>query len=279
MKKIFLLLFIQVFVYGMDQSMKEVIDEYYPQYCQLLEAAYGKSMMSEGGREAIDFMFKGLSIKGKKALDIGSGLGGVAYYLANEYNMKVTGLEINPWIVEEAKQKIPAKLQNNLNFILNNDNNKLPFEDNSFDIIYSKGVLCHVENKQGIFNECYRVLKPRGTLIINDWLSPKKGKWGSYIQRLVELEGLTLYAETIDGYLKFFKEGNFNKVEVINLSKQYALYNEDIVKKLNSAEKKKNFINSFNEQLYIESIDGYDSIAKAMHSGEGMVIQFSASKK
>lgn len=59
--------------------MKEVIEEYSPHYCHLLEAAYGTGMMSEGG-EAIDLMFQGLSIQGKKALDIGSGLGGVAYH-------------------------------------------------------------------------------------------------------------------------------------------------------------------------------------------------------
>ena len=67
--------------------MKEIIDEYDPEYCHSLEAVYGKGMMSEGGGVAIDAMFKGLSIHGKKALDIGAGLGGVAYHLAKKYAM------------------------------------------------------------------------------------------------------------------------------------------------------------------------------------------------
>ncbi len=46
--------------------MKEIIDEYYPEYCHSLEAVYGTGMMSEGGGEAIDEMFSGIDLKGKK---------------------------------------------------------------------------------------------------------------------------------------------------------------------------------------------------------------------
>ncbi|MCK4934537.1 MAG: class I SAM-dependent methyltransferase, partial [Simkaniaceae bacterium] len=121
--------------------MKEVIDEYYPQYCHSLEAVYGKGMMSEGGAEAIDCMFKDLSIHGKKALDIGSGLGGSAYHLATKYEMHVTGLEINPWMIKEAERRAPTEIKQRLDFVLSTENDYLPFESNSFDIVYSKGVL------------------------------------------------------------------------------------------------------------------------------------------
>jgi phosphoethanolamine N-methyltransferase len=48
----------------------------------LFEALYGKHLISLGGLSAIDSMFADLPLHNKKALDIGFGLGGVAFYLA-----------------------------------------------------------------------------------------------------------------------------------------------------------------------------------------------------
>ncbi len=259
--------------------MKAIIDEYPPEYCHSLEAVYGSGMMSEGGGRAIDSMFKGLNIANKKALDIGSGLGGVAYYLSEEYEMDITGLEINPWMVEEATRRTPEEIKDRVRFLTSVDNSSLPFEDGSFDIVYSKGVLCHVDEKQGLFEECYRILKPGSVLVINDWLSPTKEKWGAHVQRLIELEGLSLYAETVEHYVRLLREANFKDIEIVDLSKQYAAYNEDIARQLKTPEKKESFIRSFNEQLHEEAIDGYESIAKAMRLGEVLVIKFTAHKQ
>lgn len=44
--------------------MQNVIDEYDPAYCRLLETAYGEGMMSDGGQEAIDLMFQGVPDNG-----------------------------------------------------------------------------------------------------------------------------------------------------------------------------------------------------------------------
>lgn len=52
----------------------------------------------------------------------------------------------------------------------------LEFEDNSFDVVYSYGVLHHTENTQKAIDEVFRVLKPSGTAIImlynkNSWMT------------------------------------------------------------------------------------------------------------
>lgn len=275
--KLMLLLAHVSFIFG-EISMSEVIDEYGPEYCHSLEAVYGKGMMSEGGTEGIDEMFEGLDIHGKKALDIGSGLGGVAYHLASKYAMEVTGLDINPWMIEKATRDAPEQVKDKLNFVLSTDNDHLPFEDNSFDIVYSKGALCHIEDKQALFKECHRILKPNGMLIIDDWLSPLRGKWGGYVQRMIELEGLSLYGETIDGYLKVLETAKFKDIQFTNVSKRYAHCNAQIVQDLKQPEKKTSFIQAFGQQLHQESIEGYGSIAKAMYQGELLVIYFIAHK-
>ena len=51
------------------------------------------------------------------------------------------------------------------------DKDKLPYEDNFFDIIYSKSLMEHLSNPENFLEEAYRILKPGGKIIcmIPDW--------------------------------------------------------------------------------------------------------------
>jgi phosphoethanolamine N-methyltransferase len=100
-------------------------DPYQPDNVPLYEAIYGKNLISLGGLAAIDNMFSDLNIRSLKALDIGFGIGGVAFYLAEKYKMKVTGIEIHPWMEEYARTHIPTSLLNSLKFHTYN-NNEVP---------------------------------------------------------------------------------------------------------------------------------------------------------
>ena len=175
-------------------------EEYTPNYCLQLEAAYGEGMMSEGGLEGIDYMFRSIPLENKVALDIGSGIGGVALYLADKFSMEVTGVEVNPWMVVESKRRIPDHLKGRVDFCLSASNSGWAFPNNSYDIVYSKGVLTHLETKDEIFQECYRLLKKGGILVITDWLSSEEKRWGKNIGRLVELENLVLFPESKTRY-------------------------------------------------------------------------------
>lgn len=53
---------------------------YHPDNITLFEAIYGKNLISLGGLAAIDNMFSDLDIRELKALDLGFGLGGVAFH-------------------------------------------------------------------------------------------------------------------------------------------------------------------------------------------------------
>src|SRR5580704_9497417 len=128
-------------------------DPYQPNNIPLYEAIYGKNLISLGGLAAIDNMFSDLNIRGLKALDIGFGIGGVAFYLAEKYKMKVTGIEIHPWMVEYARTHTPVGLLNSLEFHTYNSNGSFPYDHETFDLVYSKGVLNHVADKVGLFKQ------------------------------------------------------------------------------------------------------------------------------
>ena len=52
----------------MSQDTQKIIDEYSAEYCSFLEAAYGHSMMSEGGESAIEDLLEGIDLEVLKKL-------------------------------------------------------------------------------------------------------------------------------------------------------------------------------------------------------------------
>jgi ubiquinone/menaquinone biosynthesis C-methylase UbiE len=143
---------------------------YNPDNIALFEALYGKNLISLGGIDAIDNMFADLNISGSKALDVGFGLGGVAYHLAKAYHTTVTGIEVHPWMVKRAQANIPAEIDTLVKFTVYDENGEMPFANDSFDMVYSKGVFNHVHDKKSLFLSIQRVLKPCGLLVIADWI-------------------------------------------------------------------------------------------------------------
>ena len=53
----------------------------------------------------------GIALSGKRILDVDSGLGGLAFYLAQQPDTQVTGIELNPWMVQEATRSRPTTLR------------------------------------------------------------------------------------------------------------------------------------------------------------------------
>lgn len=251
----------------------QLIENYSSNYCLSLEEAYGDGMMSEGGTKAIENMFQGISLSKKNMLDIGSGLGGMSFFLSQQYDAEVTGVEINPWMVEESTKRAVGIAK--VNFVLIHEDNLLPFQDQSFDIVYSKGVLTHVQNKKILFEEIFRVLKPGGLFIIEDWLSPVFGTWGDLLRKMAESEGLILFAETEESYVQLLKETGFSDISMRSESENYARYNREIALRITESN---TFKEKFGEQVLAESAAGYHMIADSIENGELLIRHFKATK-
>ncbi|WP_442596132.1 class I SAM-dependent methyltransferase [Neobacillus sp. D3-1R] len=99
-------------------------------------------------------------------LDVGCGTGQTSAYLAGEYGSKVIGLEINPIMIEKAKnrmisQQLPVE-------IIHGSVESIPFQNDSFDYVISESVLAFV-NKPKALQEIFRVLKTGGKIIANEF--------------------------------------------------------------------------------------------------------------
>lgn len=93
---------------------------------------------------------------GRKVLDIGGGAGNMAHHLAH-YG-RVIGIDTNgrPLAVAEARG-----LE-----VLQSTGDLLPFAENTFDLVALLDTVEHIPDEIGVFEECRRVLKPGGKLII-----------------------------------------------------------------------------------------------------------------
>jgi ubiquinone/menaquinone biosynthesis C-methylase UbiE len=102
---------------------------------------------------------------GKKGLDAGCGGGRYTVALANLGAAKVTGIDYGLNNIKDAKRRSKSAGIDNVNFrhadVLN-----IPYKDNSFDFVFSNGVLHHTTAPSHGIEELHRVLKPGGHIWI-----------------------------------------------------------------------------------------------------------------
>jgi tocopherol O-methyltransferase len=102
-------------------------------------------------------------------LDVGCGIGGSSLYLAEKFQAQVTGITLSPVQAKRATERaLEAGLQEKTQFLVA-DALEMPFEANSFDLVWSLESAEHFPNKIKFLQESYRVLKPGGTLLMATW--------------------------------------------------------------------------------------------------------------
>lgn len=102
-------------------------------------------------------------------LEVASGSGGPALYLAQRIGCRVTGVDVNPSGVGTAKALAArAGLAERLRFMVADASQTLPFPDDSFDALLCIDSMNHFPNRSDVLKEWCRILKPGGRAIFTD---------------------------------------------------------------------------------------------------------------
>ncbi len=106
---------------------------------------------------------------GEVVLDVGSGAGTDSLVAAQMVGSegRVTGVDMTPEMLAKAKAAAVAMKATNVEFVAG-EAERLPFEDESFDVVISNGVIDLIPDKDAVFSEIHRVLRPGGRIQIAD---------------------------------------------------------------------------------------------------------------
>jgi len=152
--------------------------------------------------------------KGDTVVDLGSGAGNdcfVARAQAGESG-KIIGIDFTPEMIKRARENVKKLGFKNVEFI-KGDIEKIPLKSNLADVIVSNCVLNLVPNKQAVFKEIYRVLKPKGHFSISDIVLNRD--LPERIKSAAEMyAGCISGAVKKDAYLKYIKEAGFKNITV-----------------------------------------------------------------
>ena len=144
---------------------------YPPEFVAYLEMQWGIGFLSPGGPEEVREILGGIVVAGKKLLDIGCGTGGPDIVIARDLAPeRLIGIDIEPFLIQTGWKNIVDAGLNEVVDLKLVEAGPLPFEDQSFDIVFSKDALVHIEDKASLYREVLRVLKPGGAFAASDWL-------------------------------------------------------------------------------------------------------------
>ena len=197
--------------------------QYPEEFINRLEVLWGEGFLSPGGADEVKEIVNGLDIPGKSVLDIGCGTGGVDIVLARDLGAgKVTAIDVEPQLIERANQRaVDAGVADQIEFILV-EPGPLNFPGDSFDVVFSKDAMIHIPDKDALFRDVLRILRPGGMFAASDWLVGENAETSPEWERLSNLSHLSFAVATGPQTAVAIKNAGFEQVSTVDRNAWYA---------------------------------------------------------
>ncbi|KAI1898360.1 hypothetical protein AGOR_G00071520 [Albula goreensis] len=227
------------------------------------EKIFGQGYVSTGGptttKEFVDLL--NLS-PGQKVLDVGCGIGGGDFYMARTFGVEVIGMDLSSNMVEIAMERAVKENLPSVQFEVG-DATKIIFKEDSFDVIYSRDTILHIDDKLDLFRHFYSWLKPGGKVLISDYCCGEK-PWSPEFQEYVKQRGYILY--TPPQYGKFLEQAGFSRVRAEDRTSQFM---QVIQMELEKAEAmREEYIEEFSEEDYNAIVTGWKEKLQRCEKGD-----------
>lgn len=175
------------------------------------EWIFGEGYLSTGGSETTKEIIPYLSLdRGDRVLDVGCGLGGHDFYMAENFGAMIDAIDLSENMMSVALDHFSKKpeIKNNIKFRIC-DVTTTEFQDNFYDVIYSRDTLLHIKEKPELFQRFFRWLKPGGRLVFTDYCRGETNSTDEF-DKYVKKRAYTLY--TVKQYEDLMKKSGFANV-------------------------------------------------------------------
>lgn len=185
------------------------------------EGIFGHNFISTGGLNSTREIVKLLNLDSNmKVLDVGSGIGGSAFHMAQEYGVQVHGLDLSHNMLAIAQERLKElQLESLVTFeygdILETD------IEAEYDVVYSRDAFLHIPDKARLFQTLKRALKPNGLLFITDYC------WGEgeHSEEFLDYVAQREYdLHTPKDYGNLIEQAGFSQVQAMDKTKLFGDY-------------------------------------------------------
>lgn len=165
------------------------------------EQMYGHGFQSPGSVAAVETFCQRLNMRdGMEILDIGSGLGGASFFFAERYNATVLGLDVAQAMIEISNERKLEKGLKNVEFQLG-DISTATLSAGRFDLAWTRDCILYIPDKQQVWQQVFRALKPGGQLFITDFCRSRaeiSAEFQTYLDQChYHLQNIDQYADTL----------------------------------------------------------------------------------
>jgi len=236
------------------------------------ERIFGEGFVSTGGAETTKEFLNMLKLEAnEKVLDVGCGIGGGDFLMAEKYDTFVHGMDLSVNMVlialERASQAKRSKVSFEIADIMTCD-----LRPAAYDVIYSRDTILHIEDKLTLFRRFHEMLKPGGRLLISDYCrAPEEPSpaFAAYIaQRGYHLHPVQEYGQILTdaGFFSVNAEDRTWQMEA-SLKREMQT----------ASEEKDKFVKEFSEEDYDYIVSGWqDKLARLNEQKWGL---FTATKQ
>ena len=192
---------------------------------------YPDEPIFDASRRTVKTMADQVQLNAKtRVLDVGAGYGGAARFLAATYGCPVTCLNLSEKENNRNRRKNKEQNLEHLIEVIDGNFENLPFEDESFDVVWSEDAILHSGEKATVIREVTRVLKNGGHFVFTDPMQSDDCPDGvlDAILTRINLDSLG----SVKLYRQLAAENGLKEIKVIDLAKFLPMHYDRVYREL-----------------------------------------------